>query len=246
MSSTTSSRASNGLDGFGLKMSLICGPLEGDRLTDAQLRRAWRVYGQELLSRPGRPRPGSRPWAFWRCELGLEGEPENRAEACTLLHERGELTADERERITEEATEARSRRAAGYRYDETAIEVAGAVAAWAASSATAATGAGGGSSSHPPWVAGIARDVSPCTRRAPTPGAREGAASAKRFSSVGPLGRGRRGWWHEQAQHHQHAEPRHRPLDGPPQHRPGRNAGRDNLASAGIGCSFCQVPSAMR
>jgi hypothetical protein len=51
-------------DIFGLKLALICGPVEGDPYTDAQLERAWEDFGEKLNENMrDHPRPGMRPWA---------------------------------------------------------------------------------------------------------------------------------------------------------------------------------------
>jgi hypothetical protein len=42
-------------DVFGLKLALICGPVEGDPYTDRQLARAWEVFGDELSKRHTHP-----------------------------------------------------------------------------------------------------------------------------------------------------------------------------------------------
>jgi hypothetical protein len=50
-----------------LKLELLCGPT-GEN-SEAQLRRAWTVYGEELCRPPGRSR---RPWGWWHFEAGRE------------------------------------------------------------------------------------------------------------------------------------------------------------------------------
>lgn len=90
-------------DIFGLQLALICGPVEGDPYTDAQLERGWQVYGRELTEDVrDHPRPGVRPWGFWRFEAGQE-KPAEHAEVIKILAEMGELTEDERARLAKES-----------------------------------------------------------------------------------------------------------------------------------------------
>lgn len=46
--------------------------------SEEERRAAWRYYGAAMLAEQAarRDRPGHRPWAFWRYEIGLEGLPE--------------------------------------------------------------------------------------------------------------------------------------------------------------------------
>ena len=54
-------------DESGLHLALTCGAVEGDRYTDAQLMRAWRVFGNEIMSGRNRGRPGEP--TLWLLEI---------------------------------------------------------------------------------------------------------------------------------------------------------------------------------
>lgn len=91
-----------------LTFDLILGPTEG-WVTEEQLELAWGAYGEEMMRHngAGRSRPGMRPWAYWKFELGEE-QPENDQEAIRLA-ELGLLRDDEIATIAERANEARMR-----------------------------------------------------------------------------------------------------------------------------------------
>ena len=90
-------------DEFGLKLTLILGPMDGGwdgEWTPGQLRRGWQVYRRELTehaeSKGGRP--GTRPWAWWVFDRGFEGEPEYE-QSVAYLAENGLLTEWERQEL---------------------------------------------------------------------------------------------------------------------------------------------------
>jgi hypothetical protein len=88
-----------GGDVFGLKFALLAGPTRWDWFTEAQLERGWRVYGEELTEHMRNlPRPGERPWGWWRFEAGRE-EPPSYAEGICILADLGELTEKEHARL---------------------------------------------------------------------------------------------------------------------------------------------------
>jgi hypothetical protein len=92
-------------DSIELVIALIMGPLDDCPYSEAQLRSAWEVRREEWLRHPRRP--GTRPWAYWKFELG-EDEPDG-DDAAIRLAELGLLRDDEIARIAERANEARPR-----------------------------------------------------------------------------------------------------------------------------------------
>jgi hypothetical protein len=80
---------------------------ESEFESDADREAAWDHYRDEFME-PRGSRPGDRPWAYWRYEVGRE-KPQTRLEAVLVLAERGELTDLERERIEGQAAHARKR-----------------------------------------------------------------------------------------------------------------------------------------
>jgi len=82
------------------------GAVRWQGLTDEQLAVAWLVEREVLMSHPRLP--GTRPWGFWRFELGEEMPSRADAQAVRLA-ELGLLTADEFAGLYERATEARMR-----------------------------------------------------------------------------------------------------------------------------------------
>lgn len=95
-------------DSFDLQLRLMCGST--GRFTDAQLERGWRAYGGELTaSLLDHPKPGLRPWGFWRFEANRPElhEHENWAEGVGVLAEMGELTEAELTELAEDAVRAR-------------------------------------------------------------------------------------------------------------------------------------------
>ena len=86
---------------IGVILDLILGPHE---LTEEELELAWEAYGREELSLD-RGLPGTRPWAYWKFELG-EDPPDNEP---VRLAELGLLRDDEVAAIAERANEARAR-----------------------------------------------------------------------------------------------------------------------------------------
>jgi hypothetical protein len=76
--------------------------------TEEQLELAWEAYGEEIMgNNQGRGLPGTRPWAYWRFELG-EDRPDG-DDAAIRLAELGLLRDDEIAAIAERANEARMR-----------------------------------------------------------------------------------------------------------------------------------------
>ena len=91
-----------------LELQLLCGPT--GQFTDAQLARGWKIFGKELTeSELDHPRPGLRPWGFWRFEANRPelSEHENWAEGVGVLAEMGELTEAELAKLAERAVSAR-------------------------------------------------------------------------------------------------------------------------------------------
>jgi hypothetical protein len=88
-------------------LALMLGP-RGE-LTEEQLELAWEAYGDDLaMGKPGcRGLPGTRPWAYWRFELGED--PPDGDGAAIRLAELGLLGDDEIAAIAERANEARMR-----------------------------------------------------------------------------------------------------------------------------------------
>ena len=119
-------RAVNELD---LDYALLLGPLTGgparaglrgpDGLTDEQLAVGWQLKRDKIMAQTFAPplSPGSRPWAFWRFEIGEDRPTDDwRARDVTLRHasivrlaELGLLTPDELAIFAERANEARIR-----------------------------------------------------------------------------------------------------------------------------------------
>ena len=85
-------------------IDLIMGPTEGE-LTEEELELAWEAYGKDDLRIFNPSRPGTRPWAWWKFELG-EDPPDNEP---VRLAELGLLRDDEVAVIVERANEARAR-----------------------------------------------------------------------------------------------------------------------------------------
>jgi hypothetical protein len=86
---------------IGVTLDLIMGPTE---FTEEQLELAWEAYGEDLrVFNPSRP--GTRPWAYWKFEVG-EDLPDNEP---VRLAELGLLRDDEVAAISERANEARAR-----------------------------------------------------------------------------------------------------------------------------------------
>jgi hypothetical protein len=92
-------------DSIELVIALIMGPHDDCPYSEAQLRSAWEVRREESLRHPRRP--GTRPWAFWRLEIGEE-PPEDDDEPIRLA-ELGLLRDDEIAAIAERANEGRPR-----------------------------------------------------------------------------------------------------------------------------------------
>jgi hypothetical protein len=90
----------------GVTIDLILGPHE---FTEEQLELAWAAYGEEMMRNcnAGRGLPGTRPWAYWRFELGED--PPDGDDAAIRLAELGLLRDDEIAAIAERANEARPR-----------------------------------------------------------------------------------------------------------------------------------------
>jgi hypothetical protein len=86
------------------RLALLIGPIQGDPNED-ELRLAWELLDAEVM---GDPPPCTRPWAFWRFELG-EDRPRSRAGEVVRLAELGVLTPEELARLRERANEARLR-----------------------------------------------------------------------------------------------------------------------------------------
>jgi hypothetical protein len=86
-----------------LTIVLGIGPfaVAGD-FTEAQLRRAWSVYCERLLAE--RRTAGTRPWGWWRFEVG-EDRPDGDAGEAARLVELGVLDAEEAVRVAERARE---------------------------------------------------------------------------------------------------------------------------------------------
>ena len=87
-------------DDFRVTLALIGGPAASE-FTEEELRLAWEAYGEDITLRS----PGTRPWAWWRFELG-EDLPDNEP---VRLAELGLLRDDEIAAIVERADEARPR-----------------------------------------------------------------------------------------------------------------------------------------
>ena len=82
-------------DLFGMMLTLVLGPHEGDGdWTSAQLRRGWAVYRERLMTSSGGTRPGDRPWAHWEFDLG-ERMPDRYVDRVLQLLELGELSDGE-------------------------------------------------------------------------------------------------------------------------------------------------------
>ena len=95
-------------EGLDLQLELLCEST--GRFTDAQLERGWKVYGAELTrSLLDHPKPGLRPWGFWRFEANRPDlhEHENWAEGVGVLAAMGELTEAELAKLAEGAIHAR-------------------------------------------------------------------------------------------------------------------------------------------
>lgn len=96
-------------DAFGLMLNLILGPHLGDgQWTEPQLRRGWWVYRQQLMTPKREPRPGERPWGFWKFDLGEE-PPEGDHAQVVRLAELGELSPQETAEIRERGLAAKRR-----------------------------------------------------------------------------------------------------------------------------------------
>jgi hypothetical protein len=89
---------------IGVVIDLIMGPTEGE-LTEDELELAWEAFGREDLRVFNPGCPGTRPWAYWKFELG-EDLPDNEP---VRLAELGLLRVDEIAAIAERANEARMR-----------------------------------------------------------------------------------------------------------------------------------------
>jgi hypothetical protein len=110
-------------DDFRVTLALIGGPA-GPEFTEEDLRLAWETYGEDLTLRS----PGTRPWAYWRFELGED--PPDGDDAAIRLAELGLLRDDEIAAIAERANEARARIGTAaehygpnYRPDHDAVEL---------------------------------------------------------------------------------------------------------------------------
>ena len=92
------------VDDLQLHLALVLGPTE-DSPPIGVLKRAWKVFGPEMMKRSGDdPRP-DRPWGFWRFNLGEE-PPGSYQEQIIRLMELGELTDDEIRAVERRAGEA--------------------------------------------------------------------------------------------------------------------------------------------
>jgi hypothetical protein len=93
-------------DDVSVTLDLLLG--RSTELTEEQLELAWEAYVEEIMSNgAGRGVPGTRPWAYWRFELG-EDRPDG-DHAAIRLAELGLLRDDEIAAIAERANEARPR-----------------------------------------------------------------------------------------------------------------------------------------
>ena len=82
---------------------LTFGPLSrGPReFTAEQAKAAWSAHGPQIMAEWPRNRPGFRPWAFWRFEVGEEVDHEDHV---IFLAERGLLYPEEIDALAEKRT----------------------------------------------------------------------------------------------------------------------------------------------
>jgi hypothetical protein len=78
-----------------LLMALRIGPCEGEGLTEEDLRVGWESRGDQVMEEAS-GRNGTRPWGFWRFEIGEHPPaPGDRELEAVRLAELGELTSHE-------------------------------------------------------------------------------------------------------------------------------------------------------
>lgn len=91
---------------FDVHLALLIGRVEGDGLSDEDLRLAWHYHRGKLVDEYSGPL-GSRPWGWWAFEAGEE-MPCREVEPLRLA-ELGELRPEEVAALRERANEARLR-----------------------------------------------------------------------------------------------------------------------------------------